>query len=773
MARQWFITIILCSLLASPAFAEPIKDVSIRTHNGRPMVFINGQPDPLPGYCPRTWYKPIFEKQVSRFYPHRMGVYLLQIPNGVGGDLFGTQFWIGDEVSSEPHGKVPSTRFANFDEPVNMVLQGDANARIMVRFFSHEPPSWRKLHQDQLFVTDDGTVTDTPSMASDLYWDTAAKYCTNVVKYTEGRPWADHVIGYTNFCREEGVHSPAINGWLFDHSPVMTARWRAYLKAKYGTDERLRAAFNDQTVSLETVEVPKDKLRGVTPDVSKLLFWQGAKDNQPLRDYLELNRDLFQQRARQMFQAMRAGAEKPRLFIYDMFKQTMQGWNCGDFFQENASRNLAEPELMAASGSMGVASTFDTPGFDGLITPHDYQARAMGGVFEPEGIVDSMILRGKLFSCEMDMRTYADKLNAYGRAENEREYAAISWRNIATALTRGFGFYWMDLTNDWFSPPEIQQLISRQVQVVKESANWEHDTVPGIAMIIDDQAALETNGDGNYALDAVMWEQKMGLARCGVPYRIYLLDDLKLSNFPKHRVFYFPNLFKVDDERLALLKEKVFRDGNVVVWGPGSGISDGVKIGPESAEKLTGFKLAVPFNVNYSRRTLLSNFDHPITKGLDADTVIGSPLSYGPILFPQDGTALGLAWTKQGRNETGLAVKEFGKGARGVYAGKDPLGTGDYASVFTTAVPLPAPLWRNLARYAGAHVYSESGDVLLADKSIVALHSLQSGEKRIALPGAYAVYDVITGKRIARRTKEIKFTLHGPETRVFRLEAVR
>ena len=36
-------------------------------------------------------------------------------------------------------------------------------------------------------------------------------------------------------------------------------------------------------------------------------------------------------------------------------------------------------------------------------------------------------------------------------------------------------------------------------------------------MILDDHAVLETNGAGNYHNEAVMWEQRMGLARCGVP----------------------------------------------------------------------------------------------------------------------------------------------------------------------------------------------------------------------------------------------------------------
>jgi hypothetical protein len=275
---------------------------------------------------------------------------------------------------------------------------------------------------------------------------------------------------------------------------------------------------------------------------------------------------------------------------------------------------------------------------------------------------------------------------------------------------------------------------------------------------------LETSGAGNYLNEAVMWETKMGLARCGVPYRIYLLDDLTLTNFPPHKVFYFPNLFRVDDARLALLQKRVFRDGNVVLWGPGSGISDGTVISSNSATRLTGFQFAAMLPANVQRRVLLTNFSHPITAGLKADTVIGGPLAYGPALYPGDGTVLGAAWTQQGRTYAGLAVKTFGAGA-----GKGK-GAGDWASVFATAIPIPADLWRNLARYAGEHVYCESGDVLMADRTIVALHSVQPGPKRIALPEPCRVWDVITGKQVARRVSAITFTLAEPGTRIFRME---
>ncbi|MFH1570537.1 MAG: hypothetical protein ABIL09_21285, partial [Gemmatimonadota bacterium] len=189
------------------------------------------------------------------------------------------------------------------------------------------------------------------------------------------------------------------------------------------------------------------------------------------------------------------------------------------------------------------------------------------------------------------------------------------------------------------------------------------------------------------------------------------------------------------------------------------------------ASRLTGFRFDI-YPHNYPRRVLISNFDHPITRGLDAATLYGSSLAFGPVLLPADGdgTELGAAWISRGNNyQVGLAVKEVGKGAAGSGApgGRGP---GDYASVFTAAIHLPAGLWRGLARHAGAHVYLEENDVLVADGRVVGVHSLKSGRRRLRLPGPCRVRNLITGEGPGAATQEIEFELRAPETAAFGLE---
>jgi hypothetical protein len=760
---------------AGPCRAQKkLPDVEVKPYHGRPTVFIDGKPDALPGYCP--WYtEGFFEKYTPLLYQHKFGAYHLDIRTLA--DAY--ELWSGDRIDSKPVVETPPD-FFSLDRQVGIILKGDPGARFFIRVGINPPSSWTKLHPQEFFLNENGKASDTPSLASDTFWRAATAYCAAIVGFVESRPWADRVIGYGNFHLAEGCHIPVAEGWLYDRNPLMVQKWREFLKEKYSTIQNLRASYRDSTLTFETSDVPRDKLKGSVQEVSALLYWQGAQDNQPLRDYLELTRDLFHSRFRQMGAAMEGAASRKVLILHDALKQPMSGWNLFGFFaigpERNMSWSLAYPELMAGSGSIDVSRLFEnTPGFDGLVTPHDYQARGVGGVYEPEGMADSDVLRGKLFWSEMDTRfspvNDPDGSKGLGSARNVDEWAAITWRNFASGWTRGYHSYWHHAWSvaDWFKDPRVQAVIQRQVEVIRESLSWTHETVPGIAMILDDSSVLETNGSGNFLNEAVMWEYKMGLARCGVPFRIYLFDDLSLDNFPKHRVYYFPNLFRVDDKRLEILKKKVFRDGVVVVWGPGSGISDGVTIGTASAAKLTGFDFEM-LPVNAPRRILISDFTHPVTRGLPADMVIGGPLPYGPVLMPIKCKELGLAWAKGGNNHIGLGLKEFGNGAEGNPEGIAPRGDGDYAAIFSTAANLPADLWRNIARYAGAHVYCESNDILLADNSVVALHSLKAERKRILLPGKYKVKDLIAGKQYSGGTKEIVFDLKSPETRVFLLE---
>ena len=143
---------------SAPAPSSPTYKkvtVELRPHNGRPTIFLDGKPTALPSYSPEGWNKPRFMAAVPRFQKDAMGAYFIS-PVGLVGDPNATRFWSRDQIGSEPHGVTSKGEFDSLDEQAQIILAGDPDACLIVRFNIYEPASWRKLHPGEYFVTDEG-----------------------------------------------------------------------------------------------------------------------------------------------------------------------------------------------------------------------------------------------------------------------------------------------------------------------------------------------------------------------------------------------------------------------------------------------------------------------------------------------------------------------------------------------------------------------------------------------------------------------------------------
>ena len=732
--------------------------VSVDTFADRTRLVIDGRPSLLPAYSPISWRGDFLQRCLPAFAEHGMHAYFLGF-----GVLPGTQdwgdsyFWHGDTISTTPLKPLQP----DMDAQVAFILERDPGARFIIRNLPMNAPSWLRLHPEQAFTAADGTVsTSIASNASEAWWAMGRKAAAACMAWCESRTWAGRILGYWHGLEGEGTHVNLIHHQLYDHSPVMLQAWRAFLAERYASDAALREAWADPAVTRAQAPIPTDLTRTATVvERARQTYWQAGNANARLRDWLDLQQRLWTAGVEELITANRAvHGDHPRLMIYDGFKQHMQGWSNIGFFDTNEPWPAAFPDTLAGTGSMGVARLLDRLGpLDAVLTPYDYQHRQAGGISLPEAIVDSIALRGRFQMAEADVRTWVGAMpsepDCYGMARDAREYDAIDLRNLADGLIRGYTPYWMDLVADWFGQPDIQRSVARSVAVMKRSAELPRHDVPGIGVILDDRAACDSDGTGNYFHEAVMQELRQGLPRCGVPVRTYLLEDLDHAAMPRHRVWYFPNHFRVDDERLARLRRTVMRDGATVVWGPGSGISDGRTLDAAHANRLTGFTFHwMP--QNQPRRVLVQDPGHPISAGL-VGTPYGSGLAYGPCLYPADGVRLGIATAKQGKNWAGLAVKAMD----------------GWTSVFTTATGLPPALWRGIARHAGAHVWCEQDEVVMANQELVALHSASPGAKRLLLPSAHRVSDLVSGENLGVQAS-IAWTADGPQTRLFRIQPV-
>jgi len=718
---------------------------TVRRHLGRPLVFEDDAPRPTVMYCPGDAFGNDSRQDVDNFLAAGVtDFYLWAGRDETEQDGFTTPFWRQVSVLGEPRFE-SAQRFLSLPEKVAYILERCPEARFLIRYYAHAPKSWKDAYPEELAVDEEGHRRSETSLASARYEADHGKFLQHMIRWIESQPWSWRVMGYLTLHEWEGTTGFANAGLLFDYSAPMLHAFRE----KY--PGRLSIPRNRFAVQ---------RRRGGTP------HWPPPEEIVVAREYFDVVRSLFLKRCRNFVETVQRATNGRQVLIgMDALKQGMQGWICEPFFFGQRPRSH-HAHMHLASGSVGADEFLKIPGFNVLNTPYDYIFRHAGGSPEPEGIVDSSVLRGQLFLAEDDARTHAcSEGEQFGYFRDDAEVEAGLWRNAAAAISRGYQFYWMDVTG-WPSPRGgyfrddfVMRTIANITSVLRQSIAWPHADVPGIAMIIDDRSASHEDFSSGYQDLAVMWQRLGGLGQAGVPYRIYLWEDILADNFPDHRLFIFPDLFLLNEERIHVLRERVLGRGRTVLWGPGTGITDGSKLSGHWGSLATGFPLSL-HNETYSRRVVLTRGDHPITAPLDGATCYGDSAPYGPILLPErDGSfsEQGIVLTARGVNRPGLAIKQM-EGPQG-----------PWTSIFTAAVPVPTDLIREMARHGGAHVYSEANDVILASEHFLAIHSSRAGTRTFKLPSRKRVRDAVSNSVVAE-TDQLTLQVDPPQTRLFFLE---
>jgi len=726
--------------------------------NGRPAFVVDGKLLSYGAYhdmasgakwlcSPEQWFG-----RIKSFVGSGIHLFSIQ-PDYVVNDNWGdTQFWLGDGMYPD----VDPDKFFCLDKQAKGILKMNPDAKFVVRISDYVPKAWTEANRNLMQQGHDGFYSRQPSLASEKARDDIIHFLKRIVTYCESKAWAQHVIGYAYYPQGEGITELNCAGYFFDQSPVMQESFRNYLHKKYTSDTELRTAWGDDTITRKTAKVPTDP--EWQTDKQNLFHFIEGNQLQNVRDYAALQRELFMEWYKTIIFTMKKLLPH-RLFGLDIAKQSMFGWQLQLAFSGTLP-GADFPNILYASGSIGISELLDQADFDFIATPADYTARNLGCGWEPEGIADSVKLRGKAFWVENDSRSYEEiEANTQGAFTNDQEAKAGLLRNLAASLSRGHMEYFATPYAAYFQPTNVQDVVKSMVSILDKAPHIPHiETEHAIAMIIDDESSLYENGTSGFQNLAVMWQRIQGLAHVGIPYRVYLFSDLKRENMPDYRAYIFPNLFKLDTDKLKVLENKVFRDGRIAIFGPATGITDGKTLSAEWALHVCGVEMELIRK--HAPRRVVINGSNPITKNLPASTMYGDSLPYGPIIVPCKG-----AIEKAGGIVLGSATLFWGVNSPGLFA----IDHGSHKIAWSVATSLPANLLRELARYGGCHVWSEEDDVVMASDTMVALHSIKDGQRKIKLPTPRNVTDLVSGKKIGDMITEIEFDITAPDTKIFTL----
>jgi hypothetical protein len=77
--------------------------------------------------------------------------------------------------------------------------------------------------------------------------------------------------------------------------------------------------------------------------------------------------------------------------------------------------------------------------------------------------------------------------------------------------------------------------------------------------------------------------------------------------------------------------------------------------------------------------------------------------------------------------------------------------------------------WRQQARAAGVHIYSDAGDQVMAEKQLLVIHAASDGHRDIHFPAPCTAHDAFSGAAVATDTACIGINVRAGQTVVWKI----
>lgn len=714
----------------------------VKPHRGVPTLHLNGKPvfaaiNWVGTPSPQKW-----ESAAAARHAAEAGVHIYTFEAGTAAE------WKGPAP-----GRSSPFDFSTVEARFGRIIDVDPQAMFHLRCHLEIGADdwWSKAYPQECEVHSNGRRY-TQSFASKLWRSQAKDFLREYAAYLSRSGLMDRVVSFQAGAGHTGEWVKGETSMYTvcgDYSEPMRVHFRAWLRGTYrGDAAALQAAWKDPKVTFDNAEVPsaKEQLesRGYT--------FRDPREERKTIDYFRCLAELCGDLVVDFCATAKEATQRKKLAgaFYGYLMEL--AWN-GGFFQERPDSDYSTYQR---SGHIGLRRVLESPDVDFLVSPYSYGFRGMGGDGPTMTPAESVKAHGKLVLIEDDTRTHIGTDPNYGRANTLGESVAILRRNFAQVVIRGQGLWWalwnVDASKEPAFGPELKMFQSLGNRLLSADRTSTAD----VAVLLDDESLLYESCRNNLDIPLIFQQRLWGLPRMGTGFDTYLLNDFLGGNLRPYKLYFFLNCFHLDPSRREALKRQLRRDGRVALWAYAPGYIDD-KPALETMRDLTGMEFGTG-EQPWGPLVHTTDFTHPITAALPQDLVWGTNSKLSPIFYVNDRQArvLGQVVYSQGNCKPGFAVKQFP----------------EWTSVYVSAPNLPAAVLRGIARFAGAHVYSDAGDVLYACRDLLAVHTVGGGKRVFHLPRtAEVVYDLFAGRRLAQNVDKLEVTLPPASTALYHLAA--
>ncbi len=457
--------------------------------------------------------------------------------------MFGSKTWKKADGSYD---------WKTIDSICDTILKANPKALIVPRPKIDAETWWLDANPDERIVWKNadprsmGLGTEWATVSSKKYREEACRVLADTIRHLE-KKYGNSIAGY----HPAGQNSQewfTPNTWgncLSGYAPADRIAFRQWLTKKYAADADLQKAWSNQTVTLETAEVPSPEARVASTQKPYI-------EDQQLLDFNEFVQD-------EMTDTILALAKTAR--------EATGGRKLVFFFYGYSYEFSSVAKGPAASAHYALRKLLDSPYIDVICSPISYFDRQPGGGCSCMLNAESVTAAGKVYLYEDDTRTYlALGSRAPGHesgTDTLEETRQLLLRNTAECALRNFGTWWMDLgAAGWFNSPDLWKIMDQ----LKPIDQWflDHPTPyrPEIGVFLDEKSML-TISSGRYSATMV-GQLRKPLNRSGAPYGQYMMDDLLSGRVPLPKLSILLNPQGLDEKTKNLILEKT--KGHHVLW---------------------------------------------------------------------------------------------------------------------------------------------------------------------------------------------------------------
>ena len=507
--------------------------------------------------------------------------------------------------------------------------------------------------------------------------------------------WIKESFGY----KKEGPH-------YIDFSKPMLVRFKKFAQHKYKTIAALRKAWNDKKITFATITLPGVERRNIDQFKSSNGYFFKPSLDKKFIDYRECENMTVGETVNSYMTTIKQAAKK-------------------DVFTMAYYSDISESCTGRAGRQRGIDVVMSSKALDCGGGP-SYEGRDIGLSNKSNTMLNSFSLHNKIAFTEFDHRVYPVIKGKYCNNiifDSPRKSISLIRREFMKQMCYGGGIWTLDMGMGWYHDPLIARIFGDTNRVFQAILKNDRNPIGKFALFAGDAGKnIQADSRRGSIPKILLSAAKVNLPHSGFPINQYQLRDLAQVAH-KYKIFYFPFAYALTDKERAKINA-LKKDGNLLIFGYGAGYVSSHSANLKNVEAITGFKLAVSdnrlnFTVKFNQPAL-----HPIAQYASGYMGSGGDLTFEkglPRIYVKDAKAIPLAYfvAKDNQQRVGIAYKNHG----------------NWQSIYIGTVGLIMPeLFRGIAAFAGQHIYSEAGDVLYLNKSLLAIHASTSGKKIIMLP---------------------------------------